>query len=442
MSDEDNVVHIEGGKRGRKRKPAADEAEYIPPIVERFKLLKAAIDRDATSRWPHMEHTYKAFTPDNGLTRLLLKVEDGSDICSIATVKSFTDDVLNHVVPWRSPWWQWDYDQTLKFAKYFLATCQLVEEPKPYRWLGEDGLCFHRLEWELKACPHPTWTALLKRMSNSQAFIHFIGSLFVDDSDQQQYLWMSGEGRDGKGSINRLLRRIFGKAYFSGEPPMGERTKFWGHYALPGKRLVVFPDCEATGFVKTGFFKTLTGNDPIALEIKGGTIYVYQHHAKFMFYSNRRPQISSEKSDLRRLILCELSGEELIPGTAEEFEGKLREEAGGFIHFCLLSYLAAYPDRAAIVSDEVGEALVAQLISSNEEEFEVVFNQAFFKTPAGSVKPEDMQMVIKAHFLDRKRGEEFTRWLEREHKVKKRQIRDGAKRFWLYSGLALKNARF
>jgi hypothetical protein len=407
-----------------------------PPWVERYKLLKRAIEREPMVSMPTMEYRYMAFTPDNGLTRLLLKIGDDS-VVTVATVRSFADDVINYLQHERLYYadeWQWDYERATKFANFYLAVCQLIEEPKAFRWKGESGFCYQRLPWELRAGDWSLWKEFLQRLSNRQAFMDWIGSLFIDGAYMQDYVWVQGMGEDGKGVLNRFLHQVFGRAYRASQPP---RSEHW-HEGLIGKRLVVFPDCNNTKFVTSGEFKSLTGGDPIEVNPKYQAMFTYWPKAKYLFFSNERPEISSERADIRRLVLCEFDPK--APKIdSEDFEGELFAQGGPFLYECMQGYAARSKGTQAVVQEDDALENVRLHVSTLEEEFEIVFEKAFLKAPGSNLTPADFDLVMRAYFQgDRRKQLDFRSWLERIHGIRKKTVTEGKTKTKRYAGVLLR----
>jgi phage/plasmid-associated DNA primase len=271
-------------------------------------------------------------------------------------------------------------------------------------------------------------------MSNRDAFKAFLGSLLFENAKQHQYLWCHGLGSDGKGAINRFLKQVFGRSYRSKQPP-APGDKFWTH-GLLGSRLVVFPDCNAQTFTSSGLFKSLSGGDPVDVEAKGLMSFTAVLDCKFIFLSNEKPVISSERADMRRIIYCEFEPE----GAPEErgFEDRLWDEGGVFLTDCVKTYARLCPDHAKIPCDTTE---ITDWVSVVEERFELLF-QARFKLPhedyrktSGlvdlttsqfelvTIKPEVMQSILMELVPDKKEQREFRSWMTRVHGVQKRTIR-------------------
>lgn len=434
----DDVKDLGAEREKRKKKKNGEGSDQ----VQLFRAICGAIDHMPWSTLPPFPGRFFLVKCNQG-TYLVKADPDDDAIVAMANkddleaaIAIYTRDTLGAFEGYRfSP-------RAIKeCARYWWLTAEKSGEPRPFLWPREEGRGFSRLPWDKAPGPCPTWDALLKKILNSKAFCHFVGSMFVDDSDRQQYLWLWGDGGDGKGAITRILSRLFGSACYSGQPPAPGREMFWGYYALTGKRLVVFPDCNAASFVTGGFFKSLTGDDPVAVEIKGGAIFTFRPNAKYMFHSNLKPKISSQKADIRRIILCSFKADDSlrVEGTAQEFESRLWGECGAFVYRCITEYCEAHPSRGVIANDDEGKDLVDTLAASHDEDFEIALERSLFVSPAAEMRPSDFQDIVKAHFKERQRGLDFVDWLLRVHGVVKIATKlPNGKVVRIYKGIQLK----
>ncbi len=426
-----NVSSI-GDARKKKKK---DPAEIPLKTAEVYKALSDVLRRQPFVALPPFPVRYEVLEPERGVRLPLLVAADES--VTIARKDALATDILTYVdlVLGGRPDFALKAQQAREAADYYLMTATPVapEALKTVRWANEPGLTYRRLPWSFEHGPAPTWETLLSRMSNVQAFIDWVGSLFIEESSLQNYVWIYGTGGDGKGSINRFLAKALGSSYRSKQPPSAGRypDKFWT-YGLMGARLVTFPDCNDHAFVAGGLFKSLTGGDPVDVEAKGQMSFTATLKAKYLVLSQEKPSISSERADLRRIIYCAL-------GTCAEydphFEDKLWIEGGYFLSIAIQQYLDKYPQHGPIVTcTEEVEAHVSTL----EEPFEVTFNEYFLLNQEASVTPIYMQGVLTSEFRVRTHQLEFLKWLERKYLVRKKRFRDKDERSWGYAGIELK----
>lgn len=256
-----------------------------------------------------------------------------------------------------------------------LTTYPLREPPKMVRYHSDEGLCFHRLNFDPRPMATPIFDEILSRCSEPAALMAFIGSIMDDNSDTEQYLWMYGAGLNGKGSIIDFLKRLMGPAYASEEPEniMDKNQRFWT-WGLRGKRLIAFAECAKDSVVSCPRFKSLTGGDAIRVEAKRGAITSETMKLKIIIGSNEPPNISSIKADTRRAIFITFG--DVPPGTTRDprYRDKLWAEAPGIVFNCTNTYKKMCPDGGEIPCDQ--EA-VRKLAMRNEEKWEDILDACF-----------------------------------------------------------------
>jgi hypothetical protein len=452
--DQENKLKLIKGEGKPKPREKQDQAPKIPPAVL-YNAISDAINQRAYSGLPLFPVKFSLYAPARGRHMPALVSED-----QVVTLIEDEAEVDKAIMAYcnrelaNNPHYRFTA-RTVKEAREFwmMATPAIESEVKPARWLSEQGYTFNRLPWDPSTAPTPTWDQLLGRLSNVAAFRQWIGSLFFDQADLQQYVWLQGFGGDGKGAISRFLARVFGNSYASKEPP-GKDDRFWTH-GLIGKRLVIFPDCNNTTFVTSGRFKSMTGGDPISVEPKNRMPFTYFPRCKYLFFSNERPRLSSERADIRRIIYCEMQA---APQVDPSFEEKLWEEGGAFLGRAMAEYLEHNPQHLAIrIADDCKGALEAW-VSVVEEQFEVIYEKHLsrpappFDTTEGlsgldqeaayqvCVSPHRMQAILSYYFKGNlQKAGEFVKWLEMRHGAKKKNLwlRSGH-RAWGYVGVAEK----
>lgn len=331
-----------------------------------------------------------------------------------------------------------DDKDAMRVVEWWLATGRDVPMPPPFVWLDESGLSFSRLPWVKGISgPTPTWDKLGERMTNFKAFMMFIGSLLDSEAKHQQYVWCHGGGGNGKSAIDRVLERIFSTAYRSAFPPK-DRVGFWLR-SLIGKKLVVFPDCNARGFPASGLFKGLCANDAVETEEKGGATVSMRLGCRFVFMSNELPDLSSEEADSRRVIFCNLgkpSDSELRPS----FETDLWDEAGYFISKCHDEWMSLVIDGKTSIPTESDE--IFDIVRDNEMHHEKTLQLYFVidkSQKSGGITPLTLQNCLELSYKERRDQREFRQWLNRVHGITKRQLGAGEQRgMRYYQGLFLK----
>jgi hypothetical protein len=290
------------------------------------------------------------------------------------------------------------------------------------------GYCFRRLPFQPTEGDTPTWDSVTSRMTNADAFMAFVASIFHSGSYNQQYIWIYGEGGEGKGSIGRWLHKIFGSSYHSMSSI--PRSRFW-KFSLIGKRCVVFSDWSNSNFVAGGDFKSMSGGDVQELEEKYGQCFNAFLNNKYIFFSNEKPNVASEASDLRRLIYCHIAPIDDSKKEYGAFETKLWEESSAFIYRCLSIYEKNCPDHSPIPFDHRQSLEIAE---ENESEYEGLMQGSFKE--GGYVLAKDMTDWYRRRNMGWREKIEWNKLLRRRG-IKYTNIRLNGKLFKAFTGISL-----
>lgn len=427
MENNNNIISIDDLKTS-KRKSRSRKDDLTPAMKQ--DMISHYIDdtiQNPVGKSP--DKKFVCLSPD-GIQKLVYEIKDQEVLRSdeAAVLNMLGESIKEHFVN------DLDLHMTAKQYKdavtYWQMKTPTMETPKLIAWKGENCLAFRKLPFELGLGDTPIFDEMMARTSNSEALMCFIGSLFFPESDLQQYVWLQGEGGEGKGALCRFLAKALGCLYSSQTTPSsGDGSKFWT-YGIRGARLVVFPDCNNSKWVTSGLFKSLTGGDPIRVEKKGGDIWTESLNTKFIFLSNNRPGVSSQKSDTRRLIYCEMK-----PFSGKQdarYEARLWKEAGYFISKCTALYLGKYPNHGIL---DVCSQGVEQLISENEEIYEEYFNEHFELGGGYECLPKYFNNKIISFSKNTFEREALRTWIERIHNLKKTGVKVSGKVIYVYKGV-------
>jgi len=298
------------------------------------------------------------------------------------------------------------------------------------------GLCWHRLGYDLAPGETPTFDEMMSRMDNVTALKAFIGSLLDEESNRQQYVWIFGEGRNGKGSLLNFLSRTLGNSYRPESSHLAFADKFW-NTKLIGTRLMAFEDCNTPKVVNDGTFKMLTGGvDKVAVEFKGKTDFLQKINTKFIFCSNERPAAQRSDANLRRAIYVESQrlpeGTVLLP--TREYVGRLESEGAAFLWQCREAYLES-KKTGHIESDQ---SRLIEAMEEAEERWELLFDEYFVEDKEGAVEASQFRSVLSGEDGPRLNDLEigkFKRWMERTKNIKRYRPRESEKRITVYPGI-------
>lgn len=436
MSDEEvpqNIVSINRKKKTDKPVPLskAEVFEIISSVISND-LIQSS---DPRKSFPPFPVKFLCISPEKGVQIPL--IEDENQVCTIVSKDFLTKCILNYMVEnaWhRGTEFQFVTRQAEACADFWLNRAEIIEEPVAVRWLNEEGRCYNRLPFEKKTDDFgeftPLFNELLSRITNNEALMCFVGSLFFPESDLQQYLHLFGSGGDGKGVLTRIIEKAFGKAFHSENIPTGQVSQFWSA-AFLGKRIVCFSDADKSNFITTGAFKSLTGGDTTRMEIKGGQIFNAKLKTKYLFIANSKPKISAKTADTRRVIYCEITPPAEKVMVWHEYEEALWQEAGYFFSNCIQYYLEVCPRHQAIPFDSSD---IVTWGTADGDEMQVKFDEVFEYRAAlpgelernrPSVSPTQFELRLNFLFKDQARPrKEFREWVEDTYGVHKKRIKN------------------
>lgn len=314
----------------------------------------------------------------------------------------------------------------------FLGLAKPIPEDKiaPLLQKSTKGLTWNRLKFDLEDGPTPTYDEIMGRTKNSRAFMAWIGSLLDPKADLQQYLWLHGAGMNGKSRIFNQLAEILGPGYCPENVPKGDSRRFWTSGIL-GKRLVVFNDCEDAAFPVSGFFKNLSGGEPVRVEVKGGASFKAILSAKFAFLSNERPEVGGGRADRRRAIYVEIGPIQgkIIP--TAEYDALLASENAAFLAKCY----RVYQEDAKGKTIPVNEEELSELISDTEEPLEAFFEKCLVLDENAHMKPYELLDLMQMNNVRYSRDQQkIIRWLKREKGISKVRLSDKG-RTRVYQGI-------
>lgn len=414
-----------------------------------FKMLNCSINNDSDYNVPQFPSRYYVIKMDNGAREVIRETPGTYGVVTHYLIDGLTADILTYcrtIASGNMIFNTITYDTAKTASKDWMFSAKPVDKPAMVLFKDDPGLCYHRLPFYPDLdMDTPLFDELMSRCSDAMALKCFIGSIFVPESDRQQYLWMYGGGKNGKGCTIRLLNKLLGSAVMPKIPPKENTIRFWMH-SLLGKRLITMSDCDAQAFITQGEFKMLTGGDMVPIEVKGGFEFAADLSCKFLIASNDKPEISRQMSDLRRAIYVTF---EPIPcETDGTYEDRLWLEAPGIIARCLECYQEEVGHKHGSIPTD--KDAINDLIEENESDLQEFFDR-YFDLDADETKLVKNKYRFNGDELIRlmrdvygnnykKKRSDFIKWLQNKYGISRKSVVGtdgkwyvGAKRNGVYS---------
>jgi putative DNA primase/helicase len=325
---------------------------------------------------------------------------------------------------------EWLLDKALRIWR--LECKKIAEEPEPFCFKGDDSLCFKRFDWEPEEGTHPAWDEFLHRLSDPDAFMAFVWSCFVKTNRSRQYLWLRGDGQDGKSVVLGVLSAIFGNAATAinnSHIKSDSRFLFSSFY---GKRVVVYPDCKNARFGMTEIVRNCTSGDSVLVEFKNQTPFTAVMRVKLLIGSNCRPEFTAQAADTSRIIYIEVAPTESKDDP--DWHGRLVSELPQFLWACRKTYETHCPRGGDIILSERTKELTGDSVASFEEPFLDLFDTHFEVQQGARTEAGKVLAILRSQGKSNDMIAGFKSWLHQSKGVKYKNAHEG--RF--YVNLAIK----
>lgn len=370
------------------------------------------------SDFPERMQTYNQGSP------LVFKIsEDG---IATMTSEAYVYEALDAYMREKKTPFIYKYREIKDSVDKFMATSAARIDEYPHALLFKDDkrIAFHKFSYKIEELASvdaateliekkaPIFMEFLTRCSNWPAVTAFIGSLLDPDSDRSQYLWLYGDGENGKSTLVRFLMATLGgtKVCTKVMPPTKD-DKFW-LADIVTKRLAVIDDCNEYTFVSKSLFKSVTGDkiSKVYRKFKAGSDEPI--NAKFIITSNDKPEVKRTRAEIRRCLYQEIAPLPVGTSVDGSIHLKMVAEAEYIYTACYTHYLE---------SRKIGQYIwqpkehIEALIDSHEEDMQSFFDKYFVYT--GDTKNRVTVNQIR-ECLKSERMIEKARWFRRFIKAK------------------------
>ena len=310
---------------------------------------------------------------------------------------------------------QMDMDEAKKCEGYLLACMVPFKEPiKSVAELSDPSYCYHRLEFdappslvERDNCPN--FMEFVGRCTNQIALCAWFGSLFYEDADLSQYLFVNGDGGDGKGSAAECLEKALGGykgIYIKKSMPRYDSIKDTFIASLEGRRLCYFAECDHLAFVVGESFKNMTGGRSMDARQLFGKPYNVNLACKYLVTSNAGLEIPDTPAHRRRCIYVEVSQPKtgIVDATVKP---AMVGETPAIIAYCKAIYESICPKHGVIATEKKSFEI---LTCSYHEDMEAFFNR-WFEFKENGIVDASLLPTVFAYDPDPPKRRDFLKWL-------------------------------
>lgn len=166
-------------------------------------------------------------------------------------------------------------------------------------------------------------------------------ALSGDKYKYHKFLMLTGGGRNGKGTLVNVLKKLAGKKNCS-DVPMGSMGRDINKQLMEGKLFNFCDEINKNDFRDIGELKKMTGDGTIMVRQMYGNPYTTEARAKLIFACNKLPELAETNTAIRnRLILVPFNNEytEQRGNIDYSLPEKLEAELSGIFNFFLEGYV-------------------------------------------------------------------------------------------------------
>lgn len=308
-----------------------------------------------------------------------------------------------------------------------LESPKITTEPEPFCFKGDNRLCFKRFDWEPAEGGHPAWSEFLNRLSDAEAFKAFVWSCFEVKNRSRQYLWLRGDGQDGKSVVLGVIREVFGMAATAINNSHIKTDSRFLYSTFYGKRVLLYPDCKNTKFGMTEIVRNCTSGDPVLVEFKNQTPFSAVIRVKLFVASNARPAFTSQAADTSRIIYIEVAPTKTKDDP--EWEARLSNELPQFLWSCRNAYKTLCPKGGDIVLSDRTNQLTSDSVASFEEPFLDLFERHFKFLAGAKTRASEVGNILNQNGYSTNEMGFFKAWLHQCRGVEYKSLHEG--RFYL-----------
>lgn len=166
-----------------------------------------------------------------------------------------------------------------------------------------------------------------------EMFLQYGGYCLTTDVHCQKFLIISGDGGLGKSVLLRMMQWVLGKDNYSSMTLQNLNDRFSPAFLL-GRLVNIYADLPSTDMQEVHGIKTITGEDTVRAEWKGGAVFFFHPYCKLLFSANQIPKSRDDKTGAyyRRMMVLKIRQRGVEIPSLEE---RLKENTDVFLHLLL-----------------------------------------------------------------------------------------------------------
>ncbi|MEM4098971.1 MAG: phage/plasmid primase, P4 family, partial [Candidatus Micrarchaeaceae archaeon] len=166
----------------------------------------------------------------------------------------------------------------------------------------------------------------------------FVGYIFYNGYPKAAALLLVGGGSNGKSTFINLVKALLGTENISSCSVQELDSNHFSKADLVDKMANLYADLPDIPLKSTGTFKMASGGDPITIERKYGSRFIYLNTAKFIFSANKVPTAYDDTDAYYRRFIIIKFNKTFDASTADPYlleKLTTPEELSGFLNWAL-----------------------------------------------------------------------------------------------------------
>lgn len=197
-----------------------------------------------------------------------------------------------------------------------------------------------------------------------EMFFQYCGLCMTRDTSQQKFMIIHGNGGTGKSVLLRNLARAIGEPNICNIPLQDICNNRFSSAYLFGKTVCMYGDLPSKDMEAIDILKTITGEDSVRAEIKGGAIFSFHPYCKLIYSANKIPKSRDDKTDAyyRRMLILNINQRAT---EIKDLEKKLEADIQSFIWLSVQALHRMY-ESGRITESENSLSSIAQLYADTD----------------------------------------------------------------------------